>query len=263
MYNYKTFMKKVLSVDLESFLHRDLNKKTRTKNDNGFTLKTTKYLLDLFDKYNTKATFFVLGEVYDWYPDLINEIAKRGHEIAYHGHSHFIIEDKKTLIADLKKSEKFIKKFKPQGFRAPRMFLKRECLGVLKEYGFKYDSSLYGFKVENKKEGIKEIPASFFSYLFGVKNDYPGSMGIKLLLGGVPYGSGLMLSLFQKNIQYFINKSEKRGEVVSIFIHPWQLMDYEEGSITFLQKILYRRKVNSALEFLLKNNKFYPLKELL
>src|SRR5256885_14283917 len=48
------------------------------------TLKT----LDLLDRNNTKATFFVLGWIAEQNPGLIREIARRGHEVASRGFYH-------------------------------------------------------------------------------------------------------------------------------------------------------------------------------
>lgn len=67
-------IKNVLSVDLESYIHRQFSPEKRKEKDCGYTIKTTKYLLDLFDSYKTKTTFFVVGEIYNWYPELIEEI---------------------------------------------------------------------------------------------------------------------------------------------------------------------------------------------
>ena len=45
-------------------------------------------ILDLLDEYNAKATFFLVGIWVDKYPDLVKEIAARGHEIGNHSDSH-------------------------------------------------------------------------------------------------------------------------------------------------------------------------------
>lgn len=47
----------------------------------------TKELLDVLDKYNAKATFFVTNQ-YPTYRGLIKEEAKRGHTVAVHTYSH-------------------------------------------------------------------------------------------------------------------------------------------------------------------------------
>ena len=254
-------IKNALSVDLESFVHRQLNQKDRISEDNGHTVAATNYLLDLFDEYNTKVSFFVLGEIFEWYPDLVVEIKKRGHEIGYHGHRHIFLKDKETLLEELKLSKKFIEKYKPIGFRAPRMFLKKEYLKILSDYGFKYDSSVYGSK-EEIIDGIKEIPVSMFSYIGINSLKFSNNMGEKLL-EGIPYGSGLFISLLQKKIQYFIENTNRKGKAANIFIHPWQFSDYEKISLTFSQKFLYKKKINKTLEYLLSKNKFFPVKDLL
>lgn len=47
-------------------------------------------ILDLLDKYDVKATFFLVGIWVDKYPELVKEIHARGHEIGNHsdGHPH-------------------------------------------------------------------------------------------------------------------------------------------------------------------------------
>ncbi len=49
--------------------------------------KTLK-ILDLLDQYNARATFFLVGIWVDKYPELVQEIARRGHEIGNHSDSH-------------------------------------------------------------------------------------------------------------------------------------------------------------------------------
>lgn len=257
---------KTLSVDLESFTHRELSAFDKQNKDDNHTVLAVKYLLDLFKKYNTRVTFFVLGEIFEWYPELIAEIKREGHEIGYHSHRHVVIHDKKILLEDLKLSKKFLEKYRPVGFRAPRMFLKKEYLEILSNFGFKYDSSVYGSRIENIKEcRMKEIPVSLFSY-FGkdLLNNFPESMSKKLLFKGIPYGSGLFLSLFGKSIQKFIDLDVKNKKDINLFIHPWQCLNYKSSSsLTFIQKILYAKKINNTLEYLLQKNTFFPLKNLL
>lgn len=48
----------------------------------------TPALLDVLDRYNVKATFFVLGIQVDAYPELTREIADRGHSIQSHTCRH-------------------------------------------------------------------------------------------------------------------------------------------------------------------------------
>lgn len=48
----------------------------------------TNEILDILDKYNVKATFYIIGLWCDDYPEQVKEIAKRGHEIGNHSNKH-------------------------------------------------------------------------------------------------------------------------------------------------------------------------------
>ncbi len=48
----------------------------------------TQAVLDLFDVYSVKATFFVKGSLAEKRPDLIQEMLRRGHTVANHSHTH-------------------------------------------------------------------------------------------------------------------------------------------------------------------------------
>jgi len=48
----------------------------------------TKSVLSLLREKNVKATFFVLGNVAEAFPELVASIDAEGHEVASHGYSH-------------------------------------------------------------------------------------------------------------------------------------------------------------------------------
>ena len=56
--------------------------------DDGPADPTTWQILDLLDKYSTKATFFVSGINAVKYPEIIKEISARGHAIGNHSFHH-------------------------------------------------------------------------------------------------------------------------------------------------------------------------------
>lgn len=104
-------------------------------------------ILDLFDKYNIKATFFTPGKVAEKYPEDIKEIVKRGHEIGFHGYEHenFALMTKDEQKEVFKKGMESIKNILgdyPKGFRAPEGELTKETLELVKENGFTYSSNL-------------------------------------------------------------------------------------------------------------------------
>lgn len=48
----------------------------------------TKKLLDILDKYNIKATFFLVGGWIDDNEEIVKDISKRGHELGNHSNKH-------------------------------------------------------------------------------------------------------------------------------------------------------------------------------
>ncbi|RLD59872.1 MAG: polysaccharide deacetylase family protein [Bacteroidetes bacterium] len=56
--------------------------------DDGPHKETTPLVLNILEKYNAKATFFVLGKNAIKHPELIEGIRSRGHGIGNHGYSH-------------------------------------------------------------------------------------------------------------------------------------------------------------------------------
>ncbi len=56
--------------------------------DDGPDQADTPRILDLLEKHHARATFFLIGERAHRHPDLVREIARRGHEIGHHTRSH-------------------------------------------------------------------------------------------------------------------------------------------------------------------------------
>lgn len=56
--------------------------------DDGPTPGVTEWILNTLDRYNAKATFFVLGKNVELYPDLYQMIIERGHKVGNHTYSH-------------------------------------------------------------------------------------------------------------------------------------------------------------------------------
>ena len=56
--------------------------------DDGPTPGVTEWVLSTLEKYDAKATFFVLGKNAELYPDLYQQILDAGHKIGNHTYSH-------------------------------------------------------------------------------------------------------------------------------------------------------------------------------
>jgi len=266
----------ILSIDLESWVHfyKDFFKdnlegsKERKKLDNSYIVFATNNILKVLDKCNAKATFFVLGEIFEWYPEIIYGILQAGHEIGYHTHDHQPIKNEILLEKQLEKSKLFIDTFRPKGFRAPQIYLTKDSAQILKEWGFEYSSSTYGpYSRKTNVQGIEELPVSSFSYLckppFPIT--FPQPLTLKMFLKEIPFGSGLFFSVFQSKISFFIKRLEERGEPAILFFHPWQIYKINEiHGAKFRLKVLcknflalpYTISMGRALEVVLSKHQF-------
>ena len=56
--------------------------------DDGPIPESTPFLLETLEKYGVKATFFVVGENVEKYPELFEQIVGQGHQIGNHTHHH-------------------------------------------------------------------------------------------------------------------------------------------------------------------------------
>jgi peptidoglycan/xylan/chitin deacetylase (PgdA/CDA1 family) len=110
-------------------------------------VEPTRRVLDLLDRLGVRGSFFVLGEVAGFYPDLVREIAARGHEVGCHGFHHV---DADLLGPDLFRREleraalslRSLLGRSVLGYRAPNLLLRDWMIPVLREAGFRYDVSV-------------------------------------------------------------------------------------------------------------------------
>jgi len=56
--------------------------------DDGPDPVSTPKILNILEQQNIKATFFLIGEKVDKYPQVVRQITEAGHEIGNHGYSH-------------------------------------------------------------------------------------------------------------------------------------------------------------------------------
>lgn len=56
--------------------------------DDGPLEPFTSQILDVLDKYNAKATFFVCGKNAEVFPEIVKKIAAAGHSLGNHSYSH-------------------------------------------------------------------------------------------------------------------------------------------------------------------------------
>lgn len=107
-------------------------------------------LLDLYDKYGVKATFFYIANFAKQHPEIIKIVQQRGHEIACHGLTHrhdkaFDVMSYEEQLEHLTTAKKILEDIAGEevvSFRAPALRVNFDTPKALIEAGFKYDSSV-------------------------------------------------------------------------------------------------------------------------
>jgi peptidoglycan/xylan/chitin deacetylase (PgdA/CDA1 family) len=158
-------------VDAESLweaYYPDVQEKTRSLGYYG-PLRGVPRILDLFEKYNIKTTFFTPGTIAEKYQELVKEIHRRGHEIGHHGYTHEAFgkmgkeEEKEFIVKGIKAIEKVIGE-RPEGIIGHGEFSPYTMRNIL-ETGFSYDGSMrgddrpYRVVIDGQTTDLIEIPA--------------------------------------------------------------------------------------------------------
>ena len=104
-------------------------------------------LLDMFDEYKLKTTWFIPGHSVETFPEQMKEVARRGHEIGMLGYSHEnpIAMTRAQETAVLDRSLALITELagkRPTGYVAPWWEFSPVTNELLLERGIKYDHSL-------------------------------------------------------------------------------------------------------------------------
>lgn len=109
-----------------------------------FTIEVIPRMLDLLDRHSTRATFFVEAFNAGVYPDLLREIAARGHEIGCHAwqHEHWGSLEPERERELLARSTEALAEVAPSpvGFRPPGGQLTDLSAELLVELGYRYYS---------------------------------------------------------------------------------------------------------------------------
>lgn len=190
----------LLSVDVDAHVpfmwtHRDVvPDRLATLEIRKFGPRTGLYrLIDLFARYNVKASFYVPGLTAETNPEILPTLIEAGHEVSLHGYFHEIVADVSDaeFTGALEASiELFVKQTgkKPVGFRSPAWEITPHMLREIRRVGLAYDSSLSGFDHPYEIDGITEIPvqwatddAIFFKFEGGGRDKWPFQSGQPIL----------------------------------------------------------------------------------
>src|SRR3972149_6672622 len=215
-----------MSIDLEEWYHSELVEGRRSSFSQ--VAEATSPILDLLDRYQTKASFFIVGEVAEQNPGLIQSIFERGHEIGCHTFSHRLVWNLgESLFRDELERfqsvmEKILGKVKIKGFRAPCFSIDNRnkwALRVLLDFGYQYDASIFPLKI-TPLYGISGAPTRPYRISFeDVRREDPQSPLMEypfcpLMIGRlkIPISGGVYLRILPLSLLYWglrrINRSQ-------------------------------------------------------
>jgi polysaccharide deacetylase family protein (PEP-CTERM system associated) len=250
--------------------------------------RNTSRILDILDEFEVKATFFVLGWVAERKPALVREIARRGHEVASHGHGHQRVcnQTRKEFREDIRRSKAVLEELcgvPVHGYRAPSYSISMKCLWTFDELldaGYSYDSSV--FPIQHDLYGIPDWPRHPFTVAKSADGKWrPGINGgdgfpcmteipiTTLSIAGtsIPIAGGGYFRLFPYTFTKWglkrINREEGRSFV--FYLHPWEI-DPEQPRMSnaplksHFRHYLNLLKTEGRLRRLLADFRFAPVK---
>jgi polysaccharide deacetylase family protein (PEP-CTERM system associated) len=226
-----------LTVDVEDYFHvaalaPNIHRDTWTSRESR-VVGNTRRLLAIFEQFDVRGTFFVLGWVAERYPQLVKDIAAAGHEIACHGFSHRLVYEQspKEFHDETLRSKNLLEEITGVavfGYRAASYSIVRKslwALDTLVELGFAYDSSI--FPVRHDRYGIpnaERVPHRLTTPNNKIIVEWPLStaeaLGFRLPVAGGGYFRLLPYWLTHWGLSS-INQREKRPFI--FYLHPWEI----------------------------------------
>lgn len=226
----------LLGIDFEDWFHPELiQRHIKEKNREPKVVQGMDKILEWLRKNDTFATFFMVGELLESKPELLDKVIDNGHEIAFHTMYHTKLDTSNFKEGFTNEIKKFadLTKGKSRGFRAPTFSLNHTtswAIDILAENNYLYDSSIVPVKTKMYGiEGADTRPYKISSKEIN-KNDPNGKMlefpllTTKIFGKKIPAGGGFYLrSLPLKIIKSAIRNCERKNYPATFYIHSWEL----------------------------------------
>ena len=227
----------ILGIDFEDWYHPELIRKNITLDEKiePSVIQGFDKILDWLRKNETLATFFVVGELLEFKPEIFDKIIENGHEIGFHTMHHTKLDNigsKEKFTDEIKKFEQLTKK-KSKGFRAPTFSLNQTtswAIDVLQKNNYMYDSSVVPAKTDlYGLPNAKNYPYKISSNSLEENDENSEFWEFPLLttrfLGKkIPAGGGFYLRFLPlKTIKNAIKSNEKDQIPATFYIHSWEL----------------------------------------
>ncbi|MCX6644318.1 MAG: polysaccharide deacetylase family protein [Candidatus Bathyarchaeota archaeon] len=269
----------ILTVDVEDWYH-GISRYVEVPSPKSRLQYSLPIILDLLREYRAKATFFVLGEVAQNFPELVERIVAEGHEVGCHGFSHRHIEEIGAVAFDeeVRKATRLLEKICGSpilSFRAPIFSITKSTfwgLKIIKKNGYIFDSSI--FPTYHPFYGIPNEPCQPHAISFSDKknNDLEDEiiefpiLTRRFLNTNIPVGGGAYLRfLGQLLLANSVINMNTKGWPATIYIHPWEL-DSFVPDVKFNPAIRFITfhnvgKTKRYLETLLRTFKFVSIRD--
>ncbi len=280
----------LLVIDFEELFHPELIQKYIKKTDNELSVVNgIDKILELLRKNDTYSTFFMVGELLEKKPELMDKILDGGHEIAFHTMYHNRLDsmkNKQEFVDELKKFAELTSK-KSKGFRAPSFSLNYSsswAIDALVENGYQYDSSIVPAKTKLYGMPNAELKPYKITSKNLEKNNHGGKLiefpllTRKFFNYSVPVAGGFFIRLLPLRwIETAIKNNESKKIPSTFYIHSWELtpeymkkvsLSKSDSFITYhnlekttkrLQRLLKKFEFTSFERFISKNNYFSTL----
>jgi len=264
----------ILGIDFEDWFHPELIQKYISKENNEpRVVEGINKIIELLRKNETKATFFVVGELLEFKPELLDIILENEHEIAFHTMKHTRIDlpNRREQFQDEIKQFDKLTGGRSKGFRAPSFSLNSNSswlIDVLEENNYEYDSSVVPVKTSmygmpNAERKPYKISRNFLEgdSIGGKIIEFP-LLVTKFLGKKIPAGGGFYLrTLPLRVIENAIKSYEKEKMPGVFYIHSWELTPEFMPRINLSKKdnfITYHNinKAYNKMEDLLKKYEF-------
>ncbi len=196
--------------------------------------KPVAVILELFDELGFTSTFFITGLIASYYPEMVREIARRGHEVAAHNYNHIDYADvpEHAFLSDLKRCKHLLEDLSGReviGYRSPNSSIPTYLARVLTENGFKYDSSVTPTRKLMGKFGdfVNAPTAPYFVETGNIGE--PGDSGLLEIPWSVfpairtPAGSGITHRLFGERYNRAATKYSLSRGCSSYYFHPYEI----------------------------------------
>ena len=264
----------LLGIDFEDWFHPELIQRyITTKNNKPTIIDCIDKILEWLRKNDTFATFFMVGELLESKPELLDKILDNGHEIGFHTMYHTRLDTpnfKEKFSEEIKKFAE-LTKGKSHGFRAPTFSLNHTTswvIDILEENNYLYDSSimpaktrLYG--IPNADVEPYRISSSSLEHNDPTSKILEFPLLTTRWLGyNFPVCGGFYLRFLPlKIIERAIKNNIEKNIPATFFIHSWELTPefMPKINLPFSAKFITYYNIDKALskmDILIKKFKF-------